>query len=546
MSSHERERGLREFQRLVDDRIEEVQRDRLGLAVLMERVLPLLRDQLRASTAFVRTLAEDLHETNYQCAVDADGAALPESVFADVENSVRDNSPFDTTGPGEAAAGYRVVAQHLDVAGDFFGAVGVGWAEGDERSVDEVHPWLDAFAEELDNHLAAVRLSRIKQSVLVAIGQALKDPLLGRGIEKAVRALRAEIEFDHLFLSYRHEDRYADEHIYHKVFDGSKLVYDSERGGDATVSESAVPDPVLREAVSVWIAGEQSKATDQLTAKARLQETIIYGMREEVQLGRILLVSATQDVSSTFNRDLMELFSNAICQRILDYSKESSFLHQFFSAAHTDRMLAEDGYRAKYLTPQSAKVAILYTDISGFTRLSEQHLKDPELIGLFVDLWSRRAVEILWSHGGVFDKLVGDCIIGIFGPPFYELSELQMCERAARTAIELGEFTRNMASGPLGEQFPQLKEIQSALGVATGLNLARANVGTFGPNNDFTAFSSGMNNTARLQGLATKDEIMVMEQMTDLVREAGYELGDVQEAEVKNVAEPLRYRLLLG
>ena len=38
------------------------------------------------------------------------------------------------------------------------------------------------------------------------------------------------------------------------------------------------------------------------------------------------------------------------------------------------------------------------------------------------------------------------------------------------------------------------------LGVATGLNDCPASVGVFGPDRDYTAFSSGMNNTARLQG----------------------------------------------
>ncbi len=539
MGAHERERGLIEFQREVDDRIEEVQRDRLGLSLLMERVLPLLRDRVNAATAFVRTLAEDLQPANYQC---ANGAELSDGSFETLEDQAKVDNIVDTT----TNDGLSVVAQRLDVAGEFFGMVGVGWAEGNAADVANVHPWLDAFAEELDNHLASVRLSRIKQRVLVEIGQALKDPLLGRGIEKAVRALREQIAFDHLFLSYRHEDRYAEEHVYHKVFDGARLVYDSKRSEDRTISESDIADNDLREAIRAWTSDDPGSATGQLDSKAQLQETIIYGMREERQLGRILLVSAAQDVSSTFNRDLMELFSNAICQRILDYSKESRFLHQFFSQSHTDRMLAEDGYRAKYLSPQSATVAILYTDISGFTRLSEQHLKDPELIGLFVDHWSRHAVDILWGHGGVFDKLVGDCIIGIFGPPFYEMTEQQMVEKTIRTAVELREFTRNMAAGPLGEQFPVLKQLEAGLGVATGINIASANVGLFGPNNDFTAFSSGMNNTARLQGLATRDDILVMEQMSDLARTAGYELSDIEEAEVKNVAEPLRYRLLLS
>jgi class 3 adenylate cyclase len=70
-------------------------------------------------------------------------------------------------------------------------------------------------------------------------------------------------------------------------------------------------------------------------------------------------------------------------------------------------------------------------------------------------------------------------------------------------------------------------------------------VGTFGPNENFTGFSSGMNNTARLQGCATKGEILVMaEAIARLPKGNKFTFGDERTAQVKNVADPLRFRLL--
>jgi len=68
-------------------------------------------------------------------------------------------------------------------------------------------------------------------------------------------------------------------------------------------------------------------------------------------------------------------------------------------------------------------------------------------------------------------------------------------------------------------------------------------VGMFGLNQDFTAFSPGMNNTARLQSLAVRDEVLVMEPMKRLVEEAcaGVRFGERREGRVKNVKEPLVY-----
>jgi class 3 adenylate cyclase len=66
----------------------------------------------------------------------------------------------------------------------------------------------------------------------------------------------------------------------------------------------------------------------------------------------------------------------------------------------------------------------------------------------------------------------------------------------------------------------------------------------FGPNEDYTGFSSGLNNTARLQGMASRHEILCMEEMAAELGE-GAKLSEVREGKAKNVAEPLRYRALL-
>ena len=69
-------------------------------------------------------------------------------------------------------------------------------------------------------------------------------------------------------------------------------------------------------------------------------------------------------------------------------------------------------------------------------------------------------------------------------------------------------------------------------------------VGCFGPNEDYTGFSAGMNNTARLQGLAGRDEILCMEGFVEVYADDAA-FGERCSAEVKNVAEPLAYRQLI-
>ena len=97
----------------------------------------------------------------------------------------------------------------------------------------------------------------------------------------------------------------------------------------------------------------------------------------------------------------------------------------------------------------------------------------------------------------------------------------------------------------LGESsgLPQLRDLEQPLGVATGLNYCPLFVGRFGPNDDYTGFSSGMNNAARLQGQARRDEILAMERFVEALGERS-RFGERRTASVKNVEEPLAFHAL--
>jgi class 3 adenylate cyclase len=82
-----------------------------------------------------------------------------------------------------------------------------------------------------------------------------------------------------------------------------------------------------------------------------------------------------------------------------------------------------------------------------------------------------------------------------------------------------------------------------SMGVSSGVNLASLFVGRFGPNDNFTGFSSGMNNTARLQGCAVRNEILVMSNALEVLdKDHDLTLGTERSARVKNVEHPLRFR----
>jgi class 3 adenylate cyclase len=254
------------------------------------------------------------------------------------------------------------------------------------------------------------------------------------------------------------------------------------------------------------------------------------------------LVVGSRRPLSTYERDVFDLFSDVLQKRIVDFSKVGKLLHRTFPTPVVLRLLDEPDPMAR-LAPRAADVSILFADVVSFTRLSEQVMQDPVAVGAFIEAWSRGATQILWKHGGVLDKLIGDCVIGLFGPPYYEQSAEERALACVRAAAEIVRFTRGMLDHPAAAA---IKAADETLGVAVGLNECPASVGLFGLNADFTAFAPGMNNAARLQAQAGLDEVLVMEPMKELLEAAGAPLrfGPRREAAVKNVADPLAFHAL--
>ena len=154
--------------------------------------------------------------------------------------------------------------------------------------------------------------------------------------------------------------------------------------------------------------------------------------------------------------------------------------------------------------------------------------------------------KIIFDHGGAIDKMVGDCIIGLFGPPFYEMTKAECCMNAIKCGIAINEFTSALKGHPIIDKIRN-SPLVPGLGVATGINFGAVMVGTVSPNMDYTAFGRDMNNCARLQGVARFQEVLVMSSMKDTIEQAGklgeidIEWGNTDREAVKNVEEPLEF-----
>ena len=490
-----------------DEALELALRDREPLQAVIDRLLPLLVSHARAQGAWIRTYDEDLAQRDFTF---GSFEVEPTAVMKELQKSKR----VQTTA-GDAL----VVAQPLDVAGEPFGGAALFFEQplppARTRMAEELlHTW----CEELDNYLASIARSRRKAQVTRELSAALQAPVLDVGVDRAIEVLRRTVPFEQLLLVYRHEDEPDAEALTLRLFGAT-----DER------------EAQLREHGPKLLNGNHPELLHELGFDGGREELLIEGIRTQQVVGRFI-VQNESDVFNTYDRDLLELFADFLRQRIVDFNRQWRNLSHVFSREVVRRLLNEEHYQRR-LKPVVHKSAILFSDISGFTRLSEQVLRKPALVGKLIDQWGAAVVEIIWETGGVFDKMVGDCVIAFWGPPYFEESAQECCQRALTAAQRIREYTQSLNDGKV---IHELAGMDPPIGVATGLHFGTVCVGTFGPDEDYTAFSSDMNNTARLQGLATRDEILCMEEFVAVVGEGQFQ--EPRSAPVKNVAEPLRFR----
>ena len=515
---------LLHLRKIVDDVVERAQSGHETLASVLEELLPTVAKAVDAQAMFLESYDEDrkLHVFRW-----------PKDTVVPSWDEMQAATDERYRGSWAKRVGdVRVIAQPIDVAGTWFGRAGFVFPASATVTDEQAASKLDNVCEVLDNYLFALRAAREKHAVMMDLGAALRHRVLGEGLTQAEEALARALPLERMLMVFVAEDASsgggATLHV--RLYEDGKVPIDTLSGRIA---------PGIVEAGRGYLFQNDPTILDRLRFASAQEEVLIDGVTNGALVGKILAASRTGKFN-TFDREILAGFAGYVRQRIVDFNKEWRRLAASFRPEDVARLVGSEDYERRFLLPREETVGILYVDIAGFTRLSEQVLKTPSAVARLVEDWGAAAVNLVWKHGGVFDKMVGDCVIALFGPPFYEEPEGKRLARAIECAREIREMTDAFHERP---GFEVLRG--SGLGVSTGVNLAPLFVGSFGPNSNFTGFSAGMNNTARLQGCATRGRILVMEEpIAKLPEGHGFSFGEVETAQVKNVAQPLRFREL--
>lgn len=177
------------------------------------------------------------------------------------------------------------------------------------------------------------------------------------------------------------------------------------------------------------------------------------------------------------------------------------------------------------------RIAVLFSDIRGFTNFSEAH--EPEAVVEMLNRCFQAQAEVAVRHGGDIDKFVGDEIMVRFDGP-------DMALRATRAAVEMVEAVKLLSA--------TLVDATQGTAVGVGVNVGNAVLGAMGAERrmDFTAIGDAVNLGARLCSAAGRDEVLVSEAVRREVGDAqGLLFTPLDSIMVKGKHEPVAiYRAL--
>lgn len=151
--------------------------------------------------------------------------------------------------------------------------------------------------------------------------------------------------------------------------------------------------------------------------------------------------------------------------------------------------LVRSGESALSLKSESRQITVLFSDIRGFTTLSEQRSAE-EVVELLNNYFSRQ-VKVIFRHGGTMDKFIGDAIMAFWGAPVDDDAQaINAVAAALELADELQRFREEI--GEAGGDFD----------IGVGIHTGPGVVGFVGAENrlEYTAIGDTVNLASRIEG----------------------------------------------
>jgi len=182
---------------------------------------------------------------------------------------------------------------------------------------------------------------------------------------------------------------------------------------------------------------------------------------------------------------------------------------RFMDPVIVKQLISDEDWQDK-IANKSSQVSVLFSDIRGFTSLSEKRSAEEimQLLNGYFDL----QVETIFETKGTLDKFIGDAVMAFWGAPIEDNDHaINAVESALRMVDNLMSFRESLPE--------ELRGFDVGIGVHSG----EAVVGMLGSSKrfDYTAIGDTVNLASRIEG-ATKGiaRVLVSQETKELCRDS--------------------------
>ena len=190
------------------------------------------------------------------------------------------------------------------------------------------------------------------------------------------------------------------------------------------------------------------------------------------------------------------------------------------------------GKKTVRLETQRKKLTVFFSDIRGFTELTEE--MEAEALTELLNNYLNEMSKIALKFGGTIDKFIGDSVMVFFGDP-----NTQGAKKDALAATSMAIAMRKHMK-VLRQQW-RARGITKPLEIRMGINTGFCTVGNFGADTrmDYTIIGREVNLASRLESSAEAGEILISHETYSLIKDV-IMCRDKGQATVKGFTRPVQ------
>jgi adenylate cyclase len=242
-----------------------------------------------------------------------------------------------------------------------------------------------------------------------------------------------------------------------------------------------------------------------------------------------------------FTVPAMTLLGNVVLvslYRVLVEEKEKRKVRSAFGQYLSPEVIRRLLVNPRLVEPKKTDVTVMFSDIRGFTTISEK--LDAQELALFLNQYLSDMTRIVFKANGTLDKYIGDAVMAFWGAPFEEPGH---AAKACNAALDMMKRVRELQKQWEAEGKPRLE-------IGIGLNTGVASVGNMGSTlrYGYTALGDAVNLSSRLEGL-NKDygtHIIVNETTYEAAKDDGFFFRELDVMRVKGKLQPVTIYQLVG